>query len=152
MKQSIQEHNKSNLSPLAPTLRGLEDARTQRWTFCKPGWNHIFEPGPRQCRTWASGSASGNVQNELRKPLNEYFQTMQDSIRLRTCLRIASDATQSIFWGLAWLVKCPKLVSDTIFEEQANKNNENTNKEPYPEDEKAGTEPYPRGSKNMQNA
>ena len=73
---------------------------------------------------------------------------MQDSIRLGTCLRIASDATQSNFLGLAWLGKCPKLVLDTIFEEQANKNNEKTNKEPYPEDEKAGTEPYPQGLKN----
>ena len=36
MKQSIQKHDISNLSPLAPALRGLEDARTQRWTFCKP--------------------------------------------------------------------------------------------------------------------
>ena len=36
MKHSIQKHNISNLSPLAPALRGLEDARTQRWTFCKP--------------------------------------------------------------------------------------------------------------------
>ena len=74
---------------------------------------------------------------------------MQDSIRLGTCLRIASDATQSNFLGLAWLGKCPKLVLDTIFEEQANKNNEKTNKEPYPEDEKAGTEPYPQGLKNV---
>ena len=67
---------------------------------------------------------------------------MQDSIRLGTCLRIASDATKSNFWGLAWLGKCPKLVLDTTFEEQTNKNNEKTNKEPYPEDEKTGTEPY----------
>ena len=36
MKHSIQKHNISNLSPLAPALRGLEDARTQRWTFCEP--------------------------------------------------------------------------------------------------------------------
>ena len=36
MKQSIQKHDISNLSPLAPALRGLEDARTQRWTFCEP--------------------------------------------------------------------------------------------------------------------
>ena len=36
MKQSIQEHTISNLSPLAPALRGLEDARTQWWTFCEP--------------------------------------------------------------------------------------------------------------------
>ena len=36
MKHSIQKHNISNLSSLAPALRGLEDARTQRWTFCKP--------------------------------------------------------------------------------------------------------------------
>ena len=36
MKLSIQKHDISNLSPLAPALRGLEDARTQRWTFCKP--------------------------------------------------------------------------------------------------------------------
>ena len=35
-RQSIQEHSISNLSPLAPALRGLEDARTQRWTFCEP--------------------------------------------------------------------------------------------------------------------
>ena len=36
MKHSIQKHNISNLSSLAPALRGLEDARTQRWTFCEP--------------------------------------------------------------------------------------------------------------------
>ena len=36
MKQSVQKHDISNLSPLAPALRGLEDARTQRWTFCEP--------------------------------------------------------------------------------------------------------------------
>ena len=36
MKQSIQKHDISNLSPLAPALRGLEDARTQRWTVCEP--------------------------------------------------------------------------------------------------------------------
>ena len=57
---------------------------------------------------------------------------MQGSIRLGKCLRIASDATKSIFWGHAWLEKCPKLVSDAVFEKQANEINE-----------KAGTEPYP---------
>ena len=50
---------------------------------------------------------------------------------------MASDATKSIFWGHAWLGKCPKLVSDAVFEERATQN-----------DGKAGTEPYPRGSKN----
>ena len=36
MKQSIQEHNIWNLSPLAPAHRGFEDAWTQRWTLCEP--------------------------------------------------------------------------------------------------------------------
>ena len=57
---------------------------------------------------------------------------MQGAIRLGKCLRIVSDATKSIFWGHTWLEKCPKLVSDAVFEKQANKINE-----------KAGTEPYP---------
>ena len=98
------------------------------------------------------GISQLNVQIELRKPLNEYFQTMQDSIRLGTCLRIASDATQSNFLGLAWLGKYPKLVLDAIFEEQVNKKYKKKMHGTGPEDEKAGTEPYPRGSKNMQNA
>ena len=50
---------------------------------------------------------------------------------------MASDATKSNFLGHAWLGKCPKLVSDAVFEERATEN-----------DGKAGTEPYPRGSKN----
>ena len=50
---------------------------------------------------------------------------------------MASDATKSNFLGHAWLGKCPKLVSDAVFEERATQN-----------DGKAGTEPYPRGSKN----
>ena len=50
---------------------------------------------------------------------------------------MASDATKSNFLGHAWLGKCPKLVSDAVFEDQATQN-----------DGKAGTEPYPRGSKN----
>ena len=51
---------------------------------------------------------------------------------------MASDATKSKFLGHAWLRICPKLVSDAVFEERATEN-----------DGKAGTEPYPRGSKNM---
>ena len=66
------------------------------------------------------------------KPLNEYFWTMQGSIRLGKCLQIVSDARKSIFLGHAWLEKCPKLVSDAVFEKRANENTE-----------KAGTEPYP---------
>ena len=50
---------------------------------------------------------------------------------------MASDATKSNFLGHAWLGKCPKLVSDAIFEERATLN-----------DGKAGTQAYPRGSKN----
>ena len=66
---------------------------------------------------------------------------MQGSIRLRKCLRIASNATKSIFWGHAGLEKCPKLVSDGIFEQRANKINE-----------KAGTEPHPpRFEKRVEN-
>jgi len=42
-----------------------------------------------------------------------------------------------IFLGHAWLEKCPKLVSEAVFKERATVN-----------DEKTGTEPYPRGSKN----
>ena len=50
---------------------------------------------------------------------------------------IASDATKSKFWGHAWLEKYQKLVSGAVFEERATEN-----------DEKAGTELYPRGLKN----
>ena len=75
--------------------------------------------------------------SEFRKPLNEHFRTMQGWIRLGKWLRMASDATKSIFWGHAWLGKCPQLVSDAVFEERATQN-----------DEKAVTESYPRGSKN----
>jgi len=51
---------------------------------------------------------------------------------------MASDATKSKFLGHAWLRIRPKLASDAVFEERATEN-----------DGKAGTEPYPRGSKNM---
>ena len=51
---------------------------------------------------------------------------------------MASDATKSKFLGHAWLRIWPKLVSDAVFEERATEN-----------DGKAGTEQYPRGSKNM---
>ena len=38
----------------------------------------------------------------------------------------------NLFFGHAWLEKCPKLVLDAVFEKRAHENNE-----------KAGTEPYP---------
>ena len=57
---------------------------------------------------------------------------MQGAIKFGKCLLIVSDATKSIFLGHTWLEKCPKLVSDAVFEKRANENNE-----------KAGTEPYP---------